>query len=304
MLAHKGHPVRHFELELLWDWSRYSKEPINPIGMLSIIKKYLEKSTTPSLLRAKCLLFKGVTLLLQLLCEHNQNVNPDDVTRPIAECKTELESVLHNENRNWRYREFLTEGYGNGLLSSKDWFRKGTFDGDINDSIPTINSGYETSQHVNLLEFSGCVISRDDHHGTISCEGLQLFFAPNNAPISWTVNSSAEVKFYISVSSQKGLRAYPVSPPGEYANPKKHYWELNKVQIGRINFIDQRNGLVYFTPPDPNQLFGAKACCRIEDVPIPPLKDDLYEFTVSKITIKGEKPYFEASDLSFRPKYM
>ena len=105
VLAHKGHRFRHFELELLWDWSRYSKQPINPIGMLSIIKKYLEKSTTPSLLRAKCLLFKGVTLLLQLLCEHNQNMNPDDVTRPIAECKTELESVLHNENRNWRYRE-------------------------------------------------------------------------------------------------------------------------------------------------------------------------------------------------------
>ena len=297
VFAHKGHPSRHFELELLWDWSRYSKQPINPTGMLSIIEKYLEKLITPSLLRAKCLLFKGVTLLLQLLCEHNPNVNPADVTRPIAECKTILESVLHTENRNWRYREFLTEGYGNGLLSSKDWFRNGSFHRDVNESIPTINSGYEKSQHTNLREFSGYVISRDDHHGTVFCEGLQLFFVPNNAPSSWRVNSG-EVKFYISVSSQKGLRAYPVSPPEVHENPTRiHHWVRNQLQMGRIHKIDQCKGLVYFTPPDPTQPYGAKAYCRIEDIPITPVIGDLYEFYVHKI--KGPPASFEAYDLRF-----
>ena len=131
--------------------------------MLSIIERFMENLTSHSLLRAKCLLFKGVTLLLQLLCDNDPDVNPDDVTKHITEYNTILENLLQNENRISRCSEFIITGFGKDLLSSKDWFWKDSLHRAIND-CEVVNVGY--SKRINFREISGQVyrISTDGRH--------------------------------------------------------------------------------------------------------------------------------------------
>lgn len=302
-LAQKGHKDRFFELELLWDWSRYSKLKISRIGILSIIDKFMENLTSPSLQRAKCLLFKGVTMLLQLLCDHNRDVNPDDVTKYISECNSILENLLQNENRNWRYSEFLITGNGKELLSSKNWFWKDSLHRAINDS-EELNRGY--SKHTEFHQFSGQVYRiSSDRYGEVTCEGLSLCFIPNNAPDSWKRVNVGIVNFYISVSSQKGLQAYPVCPLASLENDKRHIpthrWQIKQLQPGCIVGIDKDKGLVYFAPPNyATQPYGAYASCRIDDLPIKPEEGDLYEFDVTRLKVdRRSEPRFIASKLHF-----
>lgn len=300
VFAQKGHKDRFFELELLWEWARYAKPQVSRIGMLSIIDRYMENLTNPSLLRAKCKLFKGITLLLQLLCDNNLRVNPEEIMQPISDCNKDIsEYVLQHENRNWRYSEFLIEGYGNDLLSSKDWYWNGSLHQAVNDNAG-LNVGYEEDQRANFREFSGHVygISHDGRQGSVSCEGVRLSFVPKNAPESWRVNYGV-VKFYILVSSQKGLQAYPVCLPGHHEADKYrtqiHHWIPFQLQKGCIYHIDKKEGLVYLVPPDPAQPYKAKVCCRIDDLQMPPEKGDLYEFCVTKVS----KSNFVASELRF-----
>ena len=302
VLAPKGHKDRFFELELLWDWLRYSKLDISRIGMLSIIQKFMENLTSHSLLRAKCLLFKGVTLLLQLLCDNDPDVNPDDVTKHIMECNTILENLLQNENRNWRCSEFIITGFGKDLLSSKDWFWKDSLHRAIND-CETLNVGY--SKRINFREFSGQVysISPDGRHGKVTCKGLSFSFVSNiNAPDSWKRVNSGTVKFYIQVSSQKGLQAFPVCPlESDKHLITTHRWMINQRQEGRIVVIENDKGLVYFAPPDhATQPYGAKVCCQIDSLPIKPQLEDLYEFEVSRLK-NNAAPRFIASNPRFIP---
>ena len=83
-------------------------------------------------------------ILLQLLCEHNPVVNPDDVHKLI------LKTLLQNESRNWRYSEFIITGLWKDLLSSKNWFWNDSLHRAINNS-ESVNFGY--SQHTNFREF-------------------------------------------------------------------------------------------------------------------------------------------------------
>ena len=304
-LAQKGHKDRFFELELLWDWSRYAnhaQHPISRMGMLSIIDKYLEKLSSPSLLRAKCLLYKGITLLLRLLCDSNPDVNPKDITAPISECNRILGDLLQHENRSWRYHEFLIRGYGKDLLSSKDWFWKDSLHRAVNDNVE-LNKGYDNSQHASFREFSGQIhkISSDGRLGEVTCAGLSFAFVPSNAPDVWRTVNSGEVKFYASVSAQKGLQAFPLCRL-EADKRHRHTWTLGKQrQQGRIVEIDHDKGLVYFASPDPKQPYGTKANCKIDDLDFKPEIGDVYEFCVRKVRIEKETS-FESCDLRFVEK--
>lgn len=301
VLTQKGHEDRFFELELLWEWSRYSKIIISRKQMILIIDRFMKNLTSPSLLRAKCLFFKGVTLLLELLCDHNPDVNPDEVTKHIAECNTILEDVLQNENRNWRYREFLITGHGKDLLSSKSWFWKDSIHRSVNDSNE-LNLGYD--KRIEFREFSGQVYKVSDHHGEVVCAGLSLPFVPNSAPDSWKRVNSGVVHFYISVYSQKGLQAYPVCPLEDKRSVTKHRWIFHQPQRGRIVNIEADKGLVYFAPPDhASQPYSAKAICKIDDLSIRPMIGDLYEFVVTRQQIdRQSEPRYLASKVVFIEK--
>lgn len=290
VLAHTGHIKRFYELELLWEWSRYSSQPPNLPGMASIIEKYMANVSTHPLEKAKCLLFKGVTRLLQLLCKNDVTINPETIMNPIDECN----SILQNKQFIWKYREFLMEGYGNGLMSSKDWTWTRSLDREVNRDIDSMNAEYPPSQHVSFRKFSGHVsyMSPDGRKGGLSCTGVKLFFVPRHAPSTWKVNG--EVRFRISVSSHQGLHAHPEPSPDDenHDNTHNHRWLLSsRLQKGRINKIDEEKELVYFEPSTP-QTYEALAAAKFDDMPrVPFTKGDLFEFAVGKVQMKTGHSY-------------
>eukprot|EP00731_Ephydatia_muelleri_P014044 Em0007g1354a len=71
-----GRQERFFELQLVWEWSRYSKNPPLRKGLIDFIDRFLPNMAPDSLLRAKCLRFKCVTMLQQLLCDDDVSVTP------------------------------------------------------------------------------------------------------------------------------------------------------------------------------------------------------------------------------------
>ena len=290
VLAHTGHIKRFFELELLWEWSRYSSQAPHLLGMATIIEKYMANVNTHPLLKAKCLMFKGVTRLLQLLCRNDVTVNPATIMDPIDECN----SILQNKQYIWKYREFLTEGYGNGLMSSKDWIWTRSLDREVNRDSAFLNADYARSQHTSFRKFSGHVnyMSYDGRKGWLSCAGVKLFFVPRHAPSTWRVNGG-EVKFYISISSHQRFQAHPEFSP-EDENTHSHRWLLNsRIQTGRINKVDHENELVYFEPPDPSQIYEALAAAKFDDMPlIPYRKGDIFEFAVNKVQMRTGHSYY------------
>ena len=91
-------------------------------------------------------------------------------------------------------------------------------------------------------------------HGKVTCKGLSfLFVSNNNAPDSWKRVNPGTVKFYIQVSSQKGLQAFPVCP---LLITSHNHASLDDKPAAerRIVVIENDKGLVYFAPPD-------HACC-------------------------------------------
>lgn len=293
VLAHTGHTKRFFELELLWEWSRYSSQPPHLLGMASIIEKYMANIDTHPLLKAKCLMFKGVTRLLQLLCKNDVTVNPATIMGPIDECN----AILQNKQLIWKYREFLTEGYGNGLMSSKDWIWTRSLDREVNRDSASLNDEYAPNQHTSFRKFSGHVnyMSFDGRKGGLSCSGVKLFFVPRHAPNTWRVNGG-EVKFYISVSSHQGFQAHPEFSPDDanHDNTQSHRWLLNsRTQMGRIKKVDHENELVYFEPPNPTQTYEALAAAKFDDMPlIRYTEGDLFEFAVNKVQMRTGHSYY------------
>ena len=245
------------------------------------------------LLKAKCLMFKGVTRLLQLLLKNDVTVNPATIMGPIDECNT----ILKNKQFIWKYREFLMDGYGNGLMSSKDWIWTRSLDREVNRDSPSLNADYAPCQHTSFRKFSGHVnyMSYDGRKGGLSCAGVKLFFVPRHAPNTWRVNGG-EVKFYISVSSHQGFQAHPEFSLDDenHDNTHSHRWLLNsRTQTGRISKVDHENELVYFEPPNPSQTYEALAAAKFDDMPlIPYTKGDLFEFAVNKVQMRTGHSYY------------
>ena len=289
-LAQPGHAQRFFELELLWEWSRYSNQPPSPEGMASIIGKFKANASTHLLLKAKCLFFEGVTRLLQLLCNDDVPIDPQTIMNPIKECNR----ILQDKQLIWKYHEFLINGHGNGVLSSKDWTWNRSLDREVNDSS-LLDRDYDKSPYVSFREFSGRVqyMSSDGRKGDLACKGLKLFFVPRHAPSTCKVNG--EESIFVSISSHQGLRAHPKMSPDDKnsGDTRTHQWLLNlRFQKGRIVKIDKKTELVYLEPHPYQPYYEALAVCRFIDIPSPYKEGYIFEFTVDKVPLKPTPSYF------------
>lgn len=279
-----GRQERFFELQLIWEWSRYSKNPPLRKGLRDFIDRFLPNMAPDSLLRAKCLRFKCATMLQQLLCDDDISVTPSSIRVLITEC------IICSNKNNLHEREFFINGRGKGLLSLKDWpITIYSLDEDVN----------KYSTELDLKQFSGCV----QNNKFVNCKGLSFFFERHTAPPNmWKVNE--RVKFFVSFSSHKGLRAHPVFPE-EYLKqrPIIHRWDWRSRQQGRIVSIDEEKGLLFFEPLV--QSYDELARGAIDDIRDtggvipPPSIGDLYEFNVSRRVKNTMESFSIAHDLQF-----
>ena len=222
-------------------------------------------------------------MLQQLLCDDDVSVTPLSMRKLIGEC-----TMCSNKN-NLHEREFFINGRGKGLLSLRDWpIQIYSLDEDVN----------KYSAELDLKQFSGCV----QDNKSVNCKGLSFFFERHTAPPNmWKVNE--KVKFFVSFSTHKGLRAHPVFPE-EYLKQRLfiHRWDRTLRQQGRIVRIDEEKGLIYLAPLA--QLYHELARGAIVDVKDmggvvpPPTIGDLYEFNVSRIKNKIES-FYSAHHLQF-----
>lgn len=276
-LAAAGHQDRFVELELLWDWARYSNPPLTREAMLSVIDKYEGQLPEGSVQQAKCQLYKGVTLLLKRMCDNDCNVDPCQIEKAISKCY----HINKFTNNSFQHTEFVIDGYGNGLLSSKDFAFHGSHK-KINDS-EYLNRTFDQSQHVRPQVFSGRIRSEGLLH-KVHCNGLDLLCKPK--PKSHI--QKEDFKFCIAVSARDGLLSIPVVQLMD--EESKHRFKLSEINEGKICDIDNHHELVYF-----ELLLGgsSRARCQLRDLRnSKPQKGDKYQFRVNK-----RNDHFEAYDL-------
>lgn len=277
-----------FELELFWNWSRFSSEKISTTVMLGIIERYLQNVSTPEL-KARCKLFQGVVLLLRHLS--GELVEPESISKSISDC---CEHFKQNKS-DWRQREFIIHYTSQpqllNLLSFKDWNPHYRLVHLLLNDNKALNLEYEERKHIRPVEFSGNILPFDDE---VHFKGLRFAYKKKKVP-DWWRESRNEVKFFIAISSRDGLQAFAAYPLEEDKRPvSDHVWPLGRRTTGLIVKISGNQ--IHFGPPNKDKPYKHTAFCLSRDLTWQPKEGDLCEFIVRK-DINGTKPLFEAYDI-------
>ena len=290
VLQTDGYEENFFQLELLWNWSRFSAEPIKRTPMLGIIERYLHNVSNPEL-KAKCWLFQGVTMLLRRLSEKDLSVQPEDIVKSISDCC----NYFKQNNSNWMQTEFIISNHTPeyNLLSFKDWNPHYRHLHLLINNSKALNIDYEENKHIKFVEFSGRILPGDSE---VQYNGLRFSYNKKKAP-QWWQESQSDVKFYIAVSSRDGLQAFPAYKLEDDKIPiTDHRWPLHERTKGLIIQINGNN--IHFGPPNKEKPYKRTAICTASwDLNWSPREGDLCEFEVRK-DMNGGKFSFEAINVT------
>ena len=289
VLRTDGFENSFYELELLWDWSRFSIQQIERTKMLGIIQRYLQNVTDPEL-KARCWLFQGVTLLLRRLSD-DLSVQPEDIVKSISNCC----DFFKQQKSSWKRTEFIISNHiaedNYNLLSFKDWNPHYRHVHLLINNNKALNLEYEASKHIHFIQFSGKILPGDDE---VQYKGLRFAYKKKKVP-DWWRECRSEVNFYIAVSSRDGLQAYPAYQLDDDKIPiPDHVWPLGERTKGLI--IDIKGNNIHFGPPNKVRPYKRSAMCSVRDLDWSPKLGDLCEFQVRKD--KNDKNvYFEAFEI-------
>lgn len=291
VLRTEGFEENFFELELLWDWSRFSKEPIGRTIMLGIIDRYLQNVTDPEL-KARCWLFQGVICLLRRLSGEDLSVQPEDIVKRISCCC----DFFKHQKSSWKRTEFIISDIMSednyNLLSFKDWNPHYRHVHLLINNNKALNLEYEKRKHIRFIQFSGKILPGDDE---VQHKGLRFAFKKKKVPGEWRMSQS-EVEFYIAVSSRDGLQAYASYKVDDEKIPiTDHTWPLGERTKGLI--IEIKGNSIHFGPPNKDRPYKRSAICSVRDVDWKPKLGDLCEFQVRKEKI-DKNVCFEALEVS------